>query len=502
MRRRKIYEDTSNWFSRKKQRQAEAMQKLIPLTQEDIAKAFISLKYFFNNVYPLGFTDEQFKRGDHLDEWAEMRQNTHSCIIASRKHGKSMSMYAYIMWEVFRNPDKDLEILYVSYKDKLAKYHIGRLKQKIRNNPVFSQLMNITREDVEGIARYTWDGQHKITISSGGILSFERGKHPDILILDDVLADPADALNFGIIEKINRLVLEVAFSLPKEGGKIHVIGTPQTPVDFFFKLKDAPHFKFGIYPAIKDWKQKKVLWPEMFTWERLMQIREHETGHKGFEKEYMCKPVWSADSFFKREDIMLTINPKLKNYNNLRTKNDVGVGWDIGKHSHPAYVTVFEFIPIGKGLDLAVQRHIKWMDGWEYKRQLDYVKGLAERMRADWVNFDNTRGELEGFYEKGYMDKSIFHPINFSLKMKNKLATEYEKRVLYETEKGERSPLIQHINDQRSINQILTVTNDLQAVATPEGHGDSFWGNALALYKQSGGKIFMLEDEDNILGFM
>lgn len=479
----------------------QAQMQSIGLTQEELVHAYKSLPYFLNNVYKYSFVGKEvFKPGKHINEWGEMMQAGNTCIISSRKHSKSVTMYGYLMWEILRHPKQDLEILYISYKDKLAKYHIGRFKQAVRNNPLFSQLHDFTPQNVEGVARYSWDGKHKITIHPGGIMSFERGKHPDILILDDVLADPADVLNFGIIDKINRMVMEVAFSLPKEGGSIKVIGTAQTPIDFLFKLKDAPHFNWGMYPAITDWKQKTTLWPEMFSYERLMEIREHEVGHKGFEKEYMCKPVWSADSFFTQEDIMATVNTNLKNFNSLKTKNDVGIGWDIGKHSHPAYVTAFEYIPIAKGMDIAVQRHIKWMVGWEYKKQLDYVQGLVERLRADYVNYDATRGELEGFYEKGYMDKTVYFPINFSVKMKSQLATEYEKRVLHETPDGVKSPLVAHINHQRSINQILVVTNDLQAVATHEGHGDSFWGNALALHRRHKGQIAFLEDPDNVTG--
>ena len=476
------------------------MEQLAGLTREEVIQSFGSFKYFNKTIYPLSFTShEPYKGGAHIEQWCDMMQSGNSCIISSRKHSKSVTMYSYLQWQMWRNPHRDLEILYVSYKDKLAKYHIGRFKQTIRNNPLFNQLRDNTPDNVEGVARYSWDGIHKHTIHPGGILSFERGKHPDILILDDVLADPADALNFGIIDKINRMVKEVAFSLPKEGGAIQCIGTAQTPIDFLFELKKAPHFNWGMFPAIIDWKKKETLWPEMFTHDRLMEIREHEVGHKGFEKEYMCKPVWSADSFFTQETLMRTVNPQLKNFNSLKTKNDVGIGWDLGKHSHPAYVAAFEFIPIGEGKDIAVQRHVKWMEGWEYKRQLDYVKGLVERLRADWVHYDNTRGELEGFYEKGMMDKSIFYPITFSLKMKNQLATEYEKRMCHE-EKGEPAPTVMHINHARSLNQILVVTNDLQAVATHEGHGDSFWGNALALYQRNKGKIGFLQDPDNVTG--
>jgi len=470
-------------------------------SQQEIVHAYSSFKYHINNIYPDSFTDkEPFKRGDHIDEWADMMQRGNTCIVSSRKHSKSLTAYAYLQWEIAKHIDRDLEILYISYDKNLARYHIHRFKRTIAMNPFFKQLRDLTPKNVEGIAKYTWDGKHTITLKPGGILTFERGKHPDILILDDVLADPANALNFNIIDKINTLVKEVAFSLPKEGGHVIVVGTTQTPVDFFYDLKHAPHFQWGIYPAIKDLKSGKPLWPEMYSYNRLMQIKNHEIGNKAFDKEYMCKPVWSADSFFNEQDVMDTVNSNLKNYNTLRTKNDVGIGWDIGKHSHPAYVTAFEFVPIGKGQEIAVQRHVKWLEGWEYYKQLDYVKGLVERLRADWVNFDNTRGELEGFYEKGQMDKSVFFPINFNVKTKSQMATEYEKRVHNADSRGNKAPTIQHINHRRSINQVLVVTNDLQAVATHEGHGDSFWGNALALLRKAEGEMHFLEDPDNVTG--
>jgi len=38
---------------------------------------------------------------------------------------------------------------------------------------------------------------------------------------------------------------------------------------------------------------------------------------------------------------------------------------------------------------------------------------------------------------------------------------------------------IEFLNDPRMLSQMLMVTNDLQAVETPEGHADSFWSIAL-----------------------
>ncbi len=37
------------------------------------------------------------------------------------------------------------------------------------------------------------------------------------------------------------------------------------------------------------------------------------------------------------------------------------------------------------------------------------------------------------------------------------------------------------VDDPRQHNQLLAVNNNLQAVESPQGHGDSFWSVALAL---------------------
>lgn len=37
------------------------------------------------------------------------------------------------------------------------------------------------------------------------------------------------------------------------------------------------------------------------------------------------------------------------------------------------------------------------------------------------------------------------------------------------------------LDDPRQTNQMLAVNNQLQAIESPQGHGDSFWSVALAL---------------------
>jgi len=430
---------------------------------ELIYKCIDDFPLFHKSIFSLGF-ENGFKWGNHLEEWSKMLQKSdNTCILAPRKHSKSTTIYAYLEWLVLRNPKSDLEILYLSYKQDLAAYHLKNFKNYLSNNMLFRNITDLT--PAESLCKYSWDGKHKIIIEPEGITSFKRGRHPHGVILDDVLADPTTMLDLSVIEKINRVVFEDVMSLPKEGGFFKAIGTAQTPVDFFFKLKDDPNFSWGIFPAIKNELKEDVLWYEMFPYKRLMEIK-NTIGERAFKKEYMLEPVYSADSFFQREQILSIVNRDLLPKISLQTDNNVYAGWDIGKKAHPSHFVVFEVVD-----DVYIQRFQKWYDNVDLSVQLEDILGWMDRFQVDKCYFDATRGEYERELEAGGKMDKRFIPITFTNKVKASIATEFEKHVL--------SRKIELLNNQRQIEQILNVTNDLDSVETEGGHGDSYWSNAL-----------------------
>lgn len=460
------------------------------IEMQEVAASCSNLSKFFNHVYPLSFIDFDFVAGNHFDVWANMLQNSqNTCILAPRKHGKSVNIYAYLDWEHLRNVNRNLEILYLSFSQKMATYHVNKYKQTIFNNPMFKSFVDLTGGSATS-AKWKINGKiHRV--EAEGILSFKRGRHPDIIVLDDVLADPTTLLEPAVIRKINDRVQGEVMSMPKEGGKVKIVGTAQTPIDFFFELKKHPKFSWGMFPAIIDWKKEITLWPEQFNFKRLMEIRDHETGPKGFDREYMLNPVWSTESFFDPDHLRNhVINSQLRNVGEIRSKNEVGAGWDLGRKSHPSHFAVFEFVPIGDGIDIAYQRFQMFMDGWPFEKQVNYVKTLVEALRVDYVNWDNTREELQGFYERGDLDNQVFNPQVFTSKYKHRIATEFEKHIMARSKTtGGPMPTVQLIDDARQTRQILAVRNDLDAIETHEGHGDAFWSVAMALDRSKGIKI-------------
>jgi len=431
-----------------------------------IARSVLDPEFFNTHIFPLSWR-EPIVPSPHTNKWIkDLAQNSHVAILSARKHLKSVTVYAYLMWKILNSVNQDYECFYFSYNKELASHHTANIKKLISYNPYFKQCIDLT--PAESILKYTWDNDNMITIRPQGITSFKRGLHPNEVICDDILADPSSELNLTVIDRINNIFFKEIMSLPKEPGSVKVVGTAQTQTDLFFQLKNKPKFKWGMYKAILHMSQKQVLWPQLFSYKRLMEIKNEELGEKAFNQEYMCSPVHSEKAYFKKDQIEMVINPGLGNLETLRTDNAVYLGWDIGKKRHPSHIAVFERVG-----DKLVQRLSIWLDGWDYSRQLVLVKDVCEEFSVDEGYWDATRGEYDTAFEQGEMP-DVLKPMIFKKKTKFDMATTFEKLV--------NKKKIELIDDNRQTDQILCVNNDLDAVESPQGHGDSFWSIGMALY--------------------
>jgi hypothetical protein len=321
------------------------------------------------------------------------------------------------------------------------------------------------------------------------LLSFKRGIHCDGVYVDDPFQDPDNAMILTKIEKINKVIKTQILDMPKKFGFCKIVGTPQTTADFFFDREMKKKFKLLVQPAEKDPVNKIALWPEHMNWEEL-QERKNIRGAKIYNQEYLCSPVYSENSFFKEEEINKVVNANLSNLSIFdiikgpENYDTIG-GWDLGKKRHPAHFAVFQ-VRVINGKKKAIQIHQKFFDAWDYAgnddeqfnpekpTQISYIKQAITNFKIDKVYCDNTRGELTTLEERRELPPQL-ELVTFTSKEKYSMATEFGKAVNQE--------FLELQNDQRMIRQILQVTNDLQAVETPEGHGDSFWSIALCFKK-------------------
>jgi len=445
------------------------------MNEKLIIEAVQSFKVFLNNIFFKSY--ENIKPTPHLDKWADLIQdNRNVAILSARRHLKSTIGYAYIMWKLFRSVQENQEILYISLKEDLARYHIRNIKKLIQLNPYFKEYRDLSSAESEIKGTWSKSDYEKIQfihrIEPSGMESLKRGRRATLILADDVLSDPTIMLEPVKIEKANRIFFEEIMSIPSEGGEIKVLGTAQHSQDLFFKLKENKNFAWSCNPAIINEVTHEVLWPELFPYERLIDLRNVELGERAFNKEYQCSPVWSEDAFFKRDAILNLIDNQLINQKKTESKSSktmiVG-GFDIGKHVHPSHFTVFEVNPKG----LYRQIYQIFFDNWDYLKQVEFINNIAEVLMIDQIRFDNTRGELESFMESGVCHRSLWRPVPFTAKEKFSLASNFEKFVLI----GQ----LRLQNDQRMINSILAVNNNLDSIETADGHGDAFWSIALAL---------------------
>ena len=431
------------------------------------------LTWFIKHIFSKSFDKGTFIYGNYIDEVAKrMSDDAWTMDISARDHFKSTRLYAEIMYDIFTT-DKDIECHYFSYQQGMSAYHLSKLKKMIEANPFFKGFIDLSPTALSAINYF--NGQATYHAMPEGLLSFKRGIHAERIYIDDPLKDPENKLAPTVIYKINNIIKTEMFAMVKKGGICRVVGTPQTNNDFFFDEQLQRKFSVAIRPAIVDEAKKIVIFPEWKSYEELCEIRD-TIGDKAFNQEYMTKPSYSESSYIERKDLQAVVDASLAQATKYEGNNDVVAGFDIGKKAHPAHLAIYErWTDKEDGKYHYRQLMSKWFDGVEYKEQLDYLLWAIDNYRIDVLRYDNTRGEFEGFEEQGLLHRCM-KPVQFNVKTNNAMAVSLNTII--------REQRCTMIDDVRQIDQLLQVNNDLQAIESPQGHGDSFWSNALAMWEE------------------
>jgi len=459
---------------------------LTPQEKEVVKKAIEKgFPYFVENIGK--YSIENFVGGKHVIETARFLSSSKRTMrISFRTSMKSLSFYLYVMWKILtESPHRNYEIHYFSFKEDMAGYHIKKIKEMIKKNPFYRDLIDL-KPLSEVVGAWTWDKKHITRIYPHGVTSFTRGIHGDLLLCDDLLSDPENPLNPSIIKKINEIFASVILQSVKPGGEIHIVGTALTRGDFYYDPDIRRGFKFAEWPAIIDegLETERSRWPEFISLEELKKIRK-QIGPKRFAREYQTSPFYSEEAFFSKPYLRkYAVNPNLINLDPMKpyeTSNTVIAGFDIGRKAHYSHLSVFEL------------KNRKWVmihhrflvsqsnSAWPYyiegeftpfrPSQIPYLIMCIKNFKIDKLFYDNTRGEFEGFVDQGLLPPQMI-PVNISHKRKIQMASDLDRMILNKE--------IELINDEKLLNSISSVTNDLKAIATEEGHGDAFSSICLA----------------------
>ena len=431
-----------------------------------------TFREFIENIWAHSYDNPEYFKAWHV---SLLTEDIEECLetglnyvgVLPRGHFKSTILgHAFSVWRLLKAP-RDMSILYLSYSDGMAKYHIAEINKTIARNPIIPELLINRNPKADFSARF-YKNNKPMEIMHGGLFSFKRGMHVNgALVADDVLRDPENPLNMGQITKVEAHFMTESMFIPLKEAPVIVVGTPMMPNDILAKLQDDERFKARVLPALDPVPGRRVLAPEIMSEKYL--LAQQKARPKSFASEFMLIPHFATESYFDVEDIekceddLLRSVPATKKYTDLLPEDFVFGGYDVGKKKHPSHLVIFR--KRGENIE---QVHSSFLDGWSYSDQIEYLNEVADNFDMTSGYVDNTRGELE---DRGL--DARWRPMHFSQKSKNTMASVFENFV--------HSGILKLIKDERQKQQILSVSNELKAPDTPMGHGDAFFSIAMAL---------------------
>jgi len=439
---------------------------------------------FTRDIWAEGFEHPEYFRAWHV---GKLTEEVEKCIedglnylaILPRAHFKSTILgHAFSIWRSLK-VQGNANILYLSYSDTMAKYHISEINKEVNRNPILKEMMTNKAPKADFTFRYDTGNGGSAEILHGGLFSFKRGMHVNgALIADDILKDPESPLAIGQMSKIEDHFLTESLFIPNQGVPVVIVGTPMMPGDLLTVLEKDDRFVTRKLPALDPEPGRRVLMPELYSEEWLLE--QQKAKPKSFASEFLLQPHFNTEAYFDSEDIKKCEDANLRSLpttikHTFAEDEDIFAGFDVGKKRHPSHLVIFR----RKG-ERIEQIHQSWLDGWDYSEQIVYLNEVAENFGLSKGYIDNTRGELE---DRGL--HRTWYPLAFTLKSKNNMAHIFEEYV--------HSGNLFLIQDHRQRQQILSVNNELKAPETPMGHGDAFFSIAMALQAAYETGIFRMQ---------
>ncbi len=188
-------------------------------------------------------TRAQYAIADYLQHGPKRLQ-----IQAFRGVGKSWITGAFVLWTLFKDPEKKIMIISAS-KERADNMSIF-LQKLIIETPWLNHLR--PKADDSRWSRISFDvncSPHQApSVKSVGITGQLTGSRADLMILDDIEV-PGNSMTELMREKLLQLCTEAESILtPKDDSRIMYLGTPQTTFTVYRKLAERAYRPF-VWPA-------------------------------------------------------------------------------------------------------------------------------------------------------------------------------------------------------------------------------------------------------------
>ena len=348
-------------------------------------------------------TRAQYAIADYLQHGPKRLQ-----IQAFRGVGKSWITGAFVLWTLFRDPERKIMIISAS-KERADNMSIF-LQKLIIETPWLSHLR--PKSDDARWSRVSFDvncSPHQApSVKSVGITGQLTGSRADLMILDDIEV-PGNSMTELMREKLLQLCTEAESILtPKDDSRILFLGTPQTTFTIYRKLAERNYRPFvwtARYPRKKE-NYEGLLAPQLQEdidngvdpWtptdkDRFDDLdlleREASMGRSNFMLQFMLDTSLSdAEKFpLKMADLVVTsVNPSTAPdsvvwcsdpQNVIKDLPIVGLPGDyfyspmqLQGEWHPYTETICSVDPSGRGTDETAAAYISQRNGFLYLHEV------------------------------------------------------------------------------------------------------------------------------------
>ena len=223
------------------------MKSVVTVLQEDF-KLF--LQALWEQLDLPSPTRAQYAIADYLQNGPKRLQ-----IQAFRGVGKSWITGAFVLWTLFKDPEKKIMIISAS-KERADNMSIF-LQKLIIETPWLNHLR--PKSDEARWSRISFDvlcSPHQApSVKSVGITGQLTGSRADLMVLDDIEV-PGNSMTELMREKLLQLCTEAESILtPKDDSRICYLGTPQTTFTVYRKLAERNYRPF-VWPSRYPRKSK------------------------------------------------------------------------------------------------------------------------------------------------------------------------------------------------------------------------------------------------------
>ena len=388
-------------------------------------------------------TRAQFAIADYLQHGPKRLQ-----IQAFRGVGKSWITGAFVLWTLFKDPERKIMIISAS-KERADNMSIF-LQKLIIETPWLSHLR--PKSDEARWSRISFDvlcSPHQApSVKSVGITGQLTGSRADLMVLDDIEV-PGNSMTELMREKLLQLCTEAESILtPKSDSRICYLGTPQTVFTVYRKLAErnyrpfvwpsryprkdklsqyegllAPQIVEDIEDGIDEWS---VTDPDRFNNDDLLE-REASMGRSNYMLQFQLDTSLSdAEKFpLKMADLVVTsVNPSEAPDNCVWCSDPANVIKDLptvglpGDYFYspmqlsgewtPYTETICSVDPSGRGTDETAAAYISQKNGFLYLHEMRaYRDGYSDSTLLDILRGCKKYGVTKLVIETNFGDGMV-----------------------------------------------------------------------------------------------